>query len=177
MDITSFVLGCKNGRDSVKTQEKTVTPSESEIVVTPDTGYDALSKVIVEAVQASGGGNVAQAYWSGYCTLTAATNTKKSVDFGFEPDVIFLIANKNTTIGTDNFAYFGLSSRYNETFGKSITNVALYLYSGKMYRQDYTIGIDSTNDAMPIYSADSTGFYLGKKPCEGDYYLFAAKLC
>ena len=40
------------GAGAAKLQKKTVTPTESQQTVTPDTGYDGMSQVTVEAVPA-----------------------------------------------------------------------------------------------------------------------------
>lgn len=46
------VTGTMSGSEDVKSQQKTVTPSTSQQVITPDTesGYNALSQVTVEAI-------------------------------------------------------------------------------------------------------------------------------
>lgn len=61
------------GAGAAKMQEKTVTPTESQQTVTPDTGCDGLSQVTVEAVPANYVG-------SGVTKKAAATYTPKSTD-------------------------------------------------------------------------------------------------
>ena len=58
------------GAGAAKLQKKTVTPTESQQTVTPDTGYDGMSQVTVEAVPAGYIG-------SGVTKKAAATYTEK----------------------------------------------------------------------------------------------------
>ncbi|MBO7252551.1 MAG: hypothetical protein J6V25_07980 [Oscillospiraceae bacterium] len=179
MDIISFILGRKNGRDSVKMQEKTVTPGESEITVTPDTGYDALSQVIVEAVEAveAGGGEVK--YKSAYFKPTSASSGYRvSIDFGFKPDILIVCTADKETSGAGFFGGFGISSRLAEAIGRTSgvgfeqdSNASTVSYSSGAALIDTTASLYSE----PFNHADETGFNLGYSPMSTScyYYVYA----
>lgn len=61
------------GRESTKAQSKSIAPTESQQIVTPDEGYDCLSQVTVGAISSNYVG-------SGITRKTSATYTPKSTD-------------------------------------------------------------------------------------------------
>lgn len=171
MDITSFILGRKSGRDSVKTQEKTVTPSEEEIVVTPDTGFDALSKVIVEAVEASGGGSGVQ------CTcFSFFGNSKTSItitrNFGFTPDLIVVLPGTGKTITSGLVCGFAVSTRM-EALMTGLTGGTVLLQSSKLTNFtaiDATIDNPIEENYSFIHGATSNGFTISETTRDGEMY-------
>lgn len=174
MDILSFILGLKKGKSSVKLQEKTVTPSDSEIVVVPDTSYDALSKVIVEAVQSGGGSDIL--YTSG--TITAGSGTSVTVPHGHGkvPDIIAVyMAGTLPTSGNYLVCALQISTSYAEKIGlvdsTSLSPAFCFTISGgkpmplSITYPDGCINRTTMSYIGTINSCNSTQFKVG-----GTYY-------
>ena len=176
MDITSFILG----RKTVKTQEKTVTPGEEEIVVTPDTGFDALAKVIVEAVSTGGGSGDSAGYQYKQASVKTPASTAKGyrfeVNFGFQPDFILVHIGSQSARQTQvAHVYYGFSAAATELFGwSSHKNYRLSEGTNDWMYASNPFPIESDNDYNPIYNADPTGFNVGYKPATSTYYLICA---
>ena len=78
-----------------KLQEKTAVPSDAEQVITPDTGFDALSRVIVAAAQ--GGVAVRMTEKS---TFALSGYTERRISCGFVPDLVFITLNESGEYGS-----------------------------------------------------------------------------
>ena len=78
MDIQDVVLNVPGGEEPVY-QEKTVTPSDIQQIVTPDAGYAALSRVVVEPIS---GGDLSSVdvYIADFTSSTDLTVTAGTVD-------------------------------------------------------------------------------------------------
>lgn len=97
MDILSFITGMRKGKSSIKLQEKRATPGTVEKIVVPDTGFDALSKVIVEAAQAGGSGE-----WVGATGQFTPTGDTAVVEHGLGavPDIVIITYNDSNALST-----------------------------------------------------------------------------
>lgn len=131
MDIISFLLGYTSGKNGSSAepilQEKTVTPGESVIEVTPDDGFDGLSKVIVEAIAGSGKTPVVV---SGKFNPTSASEFTVQHSLGVVPDIAIFCLSETTTNHAIAIFCVSFSTAFNTAVGKNKGSATGVLSSG-----------------------------------------------
>ena len=156
MDIISFLLGYTSGKNGSSAepilQEKTVTPGETVIEVTPDEGFDGLSKVTVGAIPASGATWVSA---SGYIEPTSAADAVTVThNLGVTPDIVVLYATKTPTT---NMGIAVLSCVSNAVKEKGVTlntisKTAIYSEAaGNVMTMGVSVTMDSGSAMLDTY--------------------------
>lgn len=164
MDMISFLLGYTSGSNKGSDpvlQEKTVTPGNSVIEVTPDEGYDGLSKVIVNAV--TGGGTKEVTKVDGKIEVTNGIMTVTH-ELGMVPDIAIVYPTSHTS-GNSVVLGVGFSSAYIEQLGGGKLSFAVGVFSfGGAFTIQYG-GIDEANESNAAYgvirNATDTQFTIG----------------
>lgn len=129
-DVTNYASANVNVPSGSGTyQEKTITTNGT---YTADSGYDALSQVIVNV---SGGGQIPSNMTTGTFTVDADTADNQTITHGGTtvPNVVFLIVDEYTQISTActiggtllGSACYGISSNSSGSISASVANVTI----------------------------------------------------
>lgn len=170
----------------VALQEKTVTPGEVAIEITPDEGFLGLAKVLVDAVAAGGGGSSGS--WvsaNGYFDATTSSHVVTH-NMGVKPDIVVVYANKTPSTNKAIYLAAGVSSAL---IDKGITlsdisKVAVYSKNGgSVMSMGVGVTMDSGNSQLVTYGfpreLTTTTFKVGGGTSMGytdtnvSYYWFA----
>lgn len=123
-DLIAQIKDALDGKAAVSGtyQDKTVTPSSTAQTVVPDAGYDALSKVTVNAIPSN---YVAVQTASG--SFTTSTSGVATINCGFKPDLIVIYVTTMTSDGTKYENTIGMPIKERKyTSGYTLNNLVWY---------------------------------------------------
>lgn len=172
-------------------QSKTATPTETQQIISPDTGYNGLSRVIVGAVDSNYVGSGITRRSSSDLTVSGATVTAPAGYYSAQASASVLTG----TTGTPS-ASKGTVSNHSVTVTPSVTNTTGYIIGGTKSGTAVTVSaselvsgtltvstngtVDATNYASVDVDIDYITYYTGSSTpasslgSDGDIYLKVA---
>ena len=139
------------GGGSVTLQEKTVTPSESQQTVTPDSGYDGLSKVTVDAVSNTYVGSAVErksavTYTPGTSNQVISANQYLSGAQTIKGDANLISSNIKSGI-----SIFGVSGSYNVSGSETTNNCEAH----RITSSSDTLSFSTTEGTIKVWGYGS----------------------
>ena len=102
-------------------------------------------------------------------TLTGTADTRYSVDFGFDPDILLIYP---VTEASGNCIHMGTSSKFREKFGEGF-GFRAYASSSKIKVSSNTGTLSSESSGQTFHSVDATGFTIGGTHGSGSHFIVA----
>lgn len=135
-------------------QEKSVIPTEEQQIIVPDSGFDGLSKVIVEAME-----NNASSIYTTTATVSSRNQTISFTGLTEEPKMFAIIPTAQVTLSTSqryvvNIVYDGTTTHGIYAYGSSSTYRAYY--SNAYFTTTYSDGTLSVKTS----STSNGGYFM-----------------
>lgn len=135
-----------------KLQEKTAVPSDAEQVITPDAGFDALSKVLVAAVKGS-----TAVQTTDLSSFALSGFNERRVSCGFVPDLVFITLNESDDYGplctAIPFAQYRAGVTVNAAMWSASEDCCVYDFRAKTTSDGFSIsgcGFDASWTEVPL---------------------------
>lgn len=168
--LLSDLMNSSGGASDPTLQEKTATPSENQQTVAPDSGYDGLSKVTVEAVSSTYVGSSvprqsAAIYTPGTVDQTIASGQYLDGEQTIKGDANLAASNIKSGV-----SIFGVSGNYSGEGGSDTNNCEAYhitsastslSFQGTGTVKVWGYGYKSSGYTTTVYSFVGDGYYSG----------------
>lgn len=119
-------------------QNKTITPTTEEQIITSDSGYDGLSKVIVQAVTSSIDANITQENIKAGVSILGVTGTYEGVDTSKEIIEGTIVNLSTSATEIRNYALYYISTLIN-FIGNSVTTIGTRVFQNCVNLESVTI--------------------------------------